>query len=373
MTRLDAATSNASKLAKKMAKEAVKERTKPKTWKGKKIIPLLEWRKKFNIFTLEWKNYFPEEFSDDLLFPPNGEESEFTKHEDEWWAEFIEYMEVARPASYGKHKCRHCILNTNMLPLTTTIRDAFMKTYVASDDKSFEFPCNVVNFFKCPYGAKYALPLNVHGYMGKVLDDVLKYNIRSTEHKRSTYRVDFIIDKIFHPAGFDGFDSSPCKISDVLNKLKFPRVENTSNVDLYEIITTRDKLKSVLEEYRDAPSIVAEKSLYYQPYVDYIKHNMDRMLDFFDSIKDEITLEDRDTNGQTFQENKDMLSKNKEKDGRMSYGSPGYPRAPPILSSPCFSCGEIARINCKNCGAWMCLQHWKDHGVQAHNYANPPN
>lgn len=374
MTRLDKAANDAIRLARKMAAEKVrKEKVKPKMWNGKKIIPLSEWRKKQNFNTHEWRDYYPDKYIPDLLLYP-GDNEQIRKYQDEWWKGFSQYMESIKEPAYGKLKCEKCILNPVASPLTTTIRDAIVKTHQSIDGKPLEFPCMIVNMFKCPYEDKRDLDkLQILGDIWRIFDDALKYNAKLTEHKLNTYTVDFEKKKIVHILRLDDSPKSP-DVEYFFSKLKFPKFEIMGHKDLYDVITTRDKLKSVLEEYLDALSSGAENDRHNLTLVEYLRKEPDYFLDVFDKIKDVITLEElRNTNGKTLREIEDSNEKyEKFLAERRKIMSPEYrmPR-PEELSGACFSCGEFANILCQNCNIWTCHQHWMDHGIQTHNYARP--
>src|SRR5690348_2373041 len=157
--------------------------------------------------------------------------------------------------------------------------------------------------------------------------------------------------------------------------MKFPRFEITGQEGLYDAITTRDKLKSILEEYLDALLSGIEKDAHNMLLVKHFKENPDEFLDMFDEIKSSITLENlQNTDGMTLREinakNEEYAKFVAEREKWIGHKKLDPPR-PEDLSGACFSCGELANIFCKNCNIWTCIQHRMDHATQSHNYKKP--
>ena len=157
--------------------------------------------------------------------------------------------------------------------------------------------------------------------------------------------------------------------------MKFPEFEIIGQEGLYDAITTRDKLKSILEEYLDALLSGVENNIHHMPLVEYLREDPDYFLDMFDKIKNGITLDNlQNTDGMTRREinakNEEYAKFVAEREKWIGYKKPDPPR-PEELSGACFSCGEFANIFCKNCNIWTCIQHRMDHATQSHNYKKP--
>lgn len=375
MARLDKAANEANRLAKKMASEKIKkEKSQPKMWNGKMIIPLSEWKKKQNFNTHEWRDYYPDKYISNLLIY-SGDNEQIKKYQDEWWQGFSQYMESVKDPEFGKLKCQNCILNPVALSLTTTIRDAIVTTNHSVDGKPLEFPCKIVNMFKCPYeDMRDQRNLMALGITWNILDHALKYNKRLAEHKFNTYTVDFEKKEIFFI--LNNYDIPKSRdVDHFFSELKFPKFTILGHKDLYDVITTRSKMKLILEEYLDALSSGAEDN-WLQLDVELVRKDIDNLLDIFDRIKDMITLESlKNIDGKTLRD----IEKANEKYEIFLAGqekmrtSPEYKMSKPELSDTCFSCGKFANILCKNCNIWKCIEHWRYHGVQDHNYTRPEN
>jgi len=374
MARLDRAASDVARLAKRMAAEKIRiEKAKPKMWKDKIILPLEKWRKKQNWNTHEWRNYYPDRYVPNLLIYP-GDDETIRGYQAEWWSGFAEYMESVKEPGFGKLKCKGCIFNPDDSPLTTNIRDAIITINQDHDNKLVEFPCKVLNFFKCPF--EFDSDKNtifILGDVWKIFDDAVKYNAKLTGRKHNTYTVNFEKKWIFSRRSDS--DIKLDNFEEFFNNMKFPEFEIIGQEGLYDAITTRDKLKSILEEYLDALLSGVENNIHHMPLVEYLREDPDYFLDMFDKIKNGITLDNlQNTEGMTRREinakNEEYAKFVAEREKWIGYKKPDPPR-PEELSGACFSCGEFANIFCKNCNIWTCIQHRMDHATQSHNYKKP--
>ena len=376
MARADKAAKNVNRFVRRRTAEKIKkEKAKPKMWKDKTILPLKEWRKKLSSLTYEWKNYYPDKYEPYLL-PYHGNDKIIKKYQDEWWPGFVEYMESVKDSGFGKLKCEKCILNPDASPRTTNIRDAIVKTNQSHDGKPLEFPCTVVNKFKCPYttGDDQGQLLKL-GDMWAIFNDAVKYNEKLTGRKHNTYTIDFEKKWIF--GRHSDSDIKLDNFEEFFNNMKFPRFEIIGQEGLYDAITTRDKLKSILEEYLDALLSGIEKDTQDMLYVMHFKENLDEFSDMFDKVKNGITLENlQNTDGMTLREinakNEEHVKFVAEREKWIGHKKLDPPK-PEELSGACFSCGELANIRCRNCNIWTCIQHRMDHASQSHNYNKPDN
>lgn len=373
MARADKAAKNVNRFVRKKIDEKIKrEKAEPKMWKDKFIVPLEEWRKKQDWHTHEWRNFYPDKYVPNLLIYA-GDNGTIRGYQDEWWSGFCEYMESVKEPGFGKLKCQGCIFNPDDSPLTTNIRDAIITTNQNPNKKLVEFPCKVLNFFKCPFEFDSdKSTIFILGDIWKIFDDAIKYNAKLTGRKHNTYTVDFEKKWIF--GRHSDSDIKLDNFEEFFNNMKFPKFEIIGQEGLYDAITTRDKLKSILEEYLDALLSGVENDIHNMPLVEYLREDPDYFLDIFDKIKNEITLESlKNTDGMTMHEinakNEEYAKFVAEREKWDTKKIP--PPRPEELSGACFSCGEPANIFCKNCNIWTCIQHRMDHGTQSHKYTRP--
>ena len=376
MARADKAVKNVNRFVRKAIAEKIKkEKAKPKMWKDKIILPLEEWRKKQDWYTHEWRNFYPDKYVPGLLRYP-GDDEIIRGYQDEWSPGFEEYLESIKDPAFGKKKCEGCIFNPAVSPKTTNIRDAIITAYQNPDNMLVEFPCKVLDFFKCPFEEDtYKDMIFNLGDTWRIFDDALKYNAKLTGRKHNTYTVDF--EKKLVMSRLSDSDSNlwyDKKIEEFFIRMKFPRFEIIGMEGLYDAIMTRDKLKSILEEYFDALVSGIENDPHNMLLVKHFKEKPDEFLDMFDKIKNSITLENlQNTDGMTLS---DINAKNEEHEKfwaeRENMGGTKIPPPKPEeLSGACFSCGQFANILCKNCNIWTCIQHQMDHATQSHNYTRP--
>ena len=377
MARADKAAKNVNRFVRKRIVEKIKkEKALPKMWKGKMIVPLAKWLKKQNFGTHEWRDCYPDQYKSDLLLYP-GDDKIIRGYQDEWWSEFCELMESVKDPAFGKLKCKLCILNPGASSKTTNIRDAIIATNQNPDVTPLEFPCKIVNRFECPY--KDDMDKSRIFFLGSIwniFDDALKYNRKMISRMNNTYTVDFKRKKVILVRNYDIELQHGGDVEDFFNKIKPPKFQITDHKSLYDVITTRDKLESVLEEYFDALANGIEDNHHNLEMIeDLRKYSEEDFLDIFDQIKNMITLDNlQDTEGMTLQE----VELEKEKNEKLWAERETMWASPTTTptqerNGTCFSCGQFANVICHNCNIWTCLAHWRDHGIQTHNYTKPEN
>jgi hypothetical protein len=76
-------------------------------WKGKPIIPLVEWIEiRNNSYALK---YFPDNFDQDLTYIPEDEGEINIDEIKKWDSDFLELMEYTKNPNYGRLKCFRCL------------------------------------------------------------------------------------------------------------------------------------------------------------------------------------------------------------------------------------------------------------------------
>jgi hypothetical protein len=71
-----------------------------------------------------------------------------------WNSDYLELMEYARNANYGRLKCFHCLLNPAWdEPIFIGINRLVSKGLTNGEQQRdlIQYPCQVVNRFQCPY------------------------------------------------------------------------------------------------------------------------------------------------------------------------------------------------------------------------------
>jgi hypothetical protein len=117
-------------------------------WKGKKIISTEKWQvlKKKRDFQYELLECVPEDYVEHPFCYTKDENLQTMRSE--WYKDYYEFLENKKSAAFGESKCRGCILH----PFDSYLNESLRKVILKGVDKKYEFPCPVVNMFKCPHG-----------------------------------------------------------------------------------------------------------------------------------------------------------------------------------------------------------------------------
>ena len=365
VTSLGAAVDQVNRLVRKGVRQewkTPKPRPKPKTWKGKKVISVEEWKKK-ELEKTEWRKFFPDRFFQPP-FTVKSDDKQIIQYQETWLKEFLDFMKTYQDPDLGRWRCESCIFHPDPKPLSTSIRDAIVSTMRYDNQRPMKFPCKIVNVFSCPFDRRLESWQRYldRGWNWEQVDNALKYAMGLTEHKQSSFIVDFEKKTVkqYHDDGqwLEHYNL------DILAKIQFPRVPIKDHDDLCKVITNRDLLSTVLEQFTEylESDMASEKN---QELASVLRANLQSILALFSRIKDKVKLEELiDPYGRTIQD---------AKDDDMMILRDGVKYALPIcgMSGACTSCNEFSNIRCVSCNVWLCLNHWRDHGMQAHNYKKP--
>lgn len=131
-------------------------------WKGKKIISLEEWFQISRTNNLsnpdkhrikEGLEYFPNGYCE-MIFPL-GVPDDIIERVNEWHKHYIELMDYMKNPDFGKRKCRDCLLSPNnedsYFGIYKFIANALELGKSHHNNSSPPYPCEVVNFYSCPY------------------------------------------------------------------------------------------------------------------------------------------------------------------------------------------------------------------------------
>jgi hypothetical protein len=128
-------------------------------WKGKKIIPLEKWEEiafanadagGYRLMqTEEALEYFPDDYSASF-------QGWFKENANKWYSDYIKLMEYTKNPTYGNRKCFDCLLSGGREdPIFIGIDRLVVKglDLIQQDttNNNIQYPCPVVNRFKCPY------------------------------------------------------------------------------------------------------------------------------------------------------------------------------------------------------------------------------
>jgi hypothetical protein len=346
-------------------------------WKGKKIIPINEWRKIArtnyafghgieHLRIKEALEYFPDDYSQHLFLL--GVPDNVREEAEKWLSDYLDLMEFKRNANYGKIKCFGCLLSpcreeaAIYLGINKVIASALERRehndIVASSQPIY--PCPVYNIFECPYKSKdrreeeEKVNGNINGKEEGDKKEYLNFDIdylfemskvafqlelafakaqSMTESNNTIYEANFETNGVqeIRP-GYYGWSIPPLDypLEEKLAEVKrLSVVPITGAEDVYHALTDKETLNKILKQGLDEEH----------------QKNKDQLLPFFMSIKDNIRMDD------------------------LFYGTANYH---PITNNKvqsqytsCSLCGEFANIHCLNCIdniTWLCVDHWRDHG-----------
>jgi hypothetical protein len=268
---LDKSISDLSKRIKRF--DSFDDSNDSRHWKGKKIIPLNEWKKIANCddafsFGIEGHlqikealQYFPDDYSRSLF--PLGVQEAFEEKVKEWYSDYEELMEFKRNPNYGRSKCFHCLLCPDRDdPIFIGINRLVAKELEDNkDDKknnSILYPCHVENRYECPYEK------------GKGSD--ARFNV---EDLFDLARMAFAIE-----------------IALAVARKETSGLQIKNKQDLYQVLTNREKFDMVLKQGFDYTSQDKETFDDMSSFDHLQQDNRDKTVDYFTNIRNKIKLEE---------------------------------------------------------------------------------
>ena len=392
-------------------------------WKGKNIISTKDWNelyKKNSTYIDTYKTtlvsrkpllYFPNDYNDQI----SGTEikDEILKEEiQKWNSDYFELLEYRKNPKLGRKKCSKCLLNgSSDDPIFVGIEKVFGKIISnqcnSKNDNSdiispnpITYHCNVMNIFSCPFIGKEEsnknsgyekdetskLPYKREGLFALhqisfAIEQAITTFFEITKQNEIIFEVDFVNDRVqeIHTK-YNGEPESWGWQEDVKEQLS--KVKPISNIiirdeqDIYNILTNREKLESLIEEYEKKinyqlskedndeddealenenlkPGLKAKmkKDLkrHKEEQLILLKENKENIIDFLLDNKDVIKVEDL--------KNYEPLYKCYRKKGN------------------CHICNTLSNIICKNCSnytynnnneTWICSSHWQEHVIEKH-------
>jgi hypothetical protein len=257
-------------------------------WKGKKIITLAEWKKKFARYdpaypmrtvvqnTKEAVQYYPDDY-EKLLLPlgvPDEEMEVVTRH---WVNQYFELMRFRNNSKFGRWKCFNCLLcpdkekEGNHLGLRRLVasilevsdqekeEDDNFDTSTATNTQSTQslYPCPVLNRFKCPYDRQEMEKKPTTHHQQQV-----------TNEDSNSYDVDYLITLGAYCSMVESAIIKATKENSI--------VPIRSLEEIYNALTDRETLDKLLQQE------LKEKYLKFK----------DEMVECFMSIKESIRMED---------------------------------------------------------------------------------
>jgi hypothetical protein len=350
-------------------------------WRGKKIIPINEWRKIArtnyafghgieHLRIKEVLEYFPDDYSQHLFLL--GVPDNLRDEAEKWLSDYLDLMEFKKNANYGMTKCFGCLLSPDreesaiFLGINKVIARALEKRkreYNNDDDiissSQSIYPCPVFNIFECPYKSndKRGEDENANGekedkhdnekehlnfdidYLFEMSEVAFQLELSlakaqsMTESNNTVYEADFETNRVKQIRDSYSYGWSIPPLDYPLEE-KLAEVRRLSVVpirgaeDVYRALTDKETLDKILKQGLDEGN----------------QKNKDQLLSFCMNIKDNIRMDDLFYVASNYHPTPNS-------DVQRQYAS-------------CSLCGEFANIHCVSCldnSTWLCVDHWRDH------------
>ena len=356
-------------------------------WKGKKIISAKDWNElyeKNSIYTDRYKfilisrlplQYFPDEYNGSI----SSFKEELKEEIQQWNTEYYELLEFRKNPTLGRRKCSGCIFSGHLDdPLfvgieqviarivsnqCNTISNTTTATATTTNNKNgnldlVSYPCRVMNFFQCPFEGNN----NQYSYTKEnlftlqrvafTIELAISTFFEITKNNEIIYEVDFENDKVkeIHTK-YNGELESWGWNDNVKEQLA--KVKSISNIvirdeqDVYNILTNREKLEYLLQEYEKKINHHLEKEQEeleksHREQLILLKNNKEAIIDFLIGNKDSIRVEDLKIYEPIYK----------------CYREKGH----------CHICKSTTNIICISCNdhSWLCTNHWQEHETEKH-------
>ncbi len=253
-------------------------------WKGKKIISAKKWNElyeKNSIYTDNYKiilvsrkplQYFP----DDYNGPISSFNEELKEEAQKWNKEYYQLLEFRKNPTLGRNKCSGCIFSTDLDdPLFVGIEKVIARIVSKlcknnnlnsisdiNNDFLISYPCRVMNFFQCPFehnNNQYPYTKEQLFALQRIafaIEQAISIFHETTKNNEIIYEVDFQNDRIreIH-TNYNGEPFSwgwnDRNVKEQLSKVKpiSSTIQIINERDIYNILTNREKLEYLLQEY----------------------------------------------------------------------------------------------------------------------------
>ena len=249
-------------------------------WKGRKIISTKDSNvlyKKNSIYTDTYKisltsrkplQYFPDDYNGSLS--SSRVIDEIKEEVQKWNTDYYELLEYRRNPTLGRMKCTKCFLSgSNDDPIFVGIEKVFARIVtnqcnntVNNHSNGFiSYHCNIMNVFSCPFESKEEskLPYTKEDLFALhqisfVIEQAITTFFEKTKQNEIIYEVDFVNDRVqeIH-TNYNGEPESwgwQENVKEQLSKVKpISNIKIRDEQDIYSILTNREKLECLLQEY----------------------------------------------------------------------------------------------------------------------------
>jgi hypothetical protein len=291
-------------------------------WKGKKIISTKAWNELYeksstytNAYTTTLKSrkplqYFPDDYNGSISV--SGIVDENLKNEiQKWNSEYYELLEYRRNPTLGRRKCRECLLSGSLDdPIFNGIEKVFARIVsnqcnnnnnIYINNTNFHplitYHCNIMNIFSCPFKSVEScknidekdetskLPykredLFALHQISFTIEQVITIFFEITKNNEIIFEVDFENDRVHEiHTKYNGEPESwgwQDIVKEQLSKVKpISHIVIRDEQDIYNILTNREKLALLLQEYEQENNSRLEEQVCYDENTPCVPTNAD--------------------------------------------------------------------------------------------------
>ncbi len=259
-------------------------------WKGKKIISAKKWNEiyeKNSTYTDNYRiilvsrkplQYFPDDYNSSISVSEVREDEKLKEEIQNWNTDYYELLEYRKNPTLGRNKCSGCIFSTDLDdPLFVGIGKVIARIVSnqcnnnnnlnsisdINNDFLILYPCKVMNFFQCPFEStnnnQYPYTkekLFVLQIVAFAIEQAISIFLETTKNNEIIYEVDFENDRVqeIH-TNYNGEPYSwgwnDLNVKEHLSKVKpiSSTIQIINEQDIYNILTNREKLEYLLQEY----------------------------------------------------------------------------------------------------------------------------
>ena len=249
-------------------------------WKGKQIISAKDWNDLYeknstytDTYTITLTSrkplqYFPDDYNSSVFSSRVIDELKEEAHK--WNKEYYELLEYRKNPTLGRMKCTKCLLSgSNDDPIFVGIEKVFARIVsnqcnndnIDINSDLLTYHCNIMNIFSCPFERKEESKfpyikedLFALHQISFAIEQAITTFFEITKDNEIIYEVDFVNDRVqeIHTK-YNGEPESwgwNDNIKEQLSKVKpISNIKIMDENDIYNILTNREKLECLLQEY----------------------------------------------------------------------------------------------------------------------------
>ena len=264
-------------------------------WKGKKIISAKDWNdiyKKSSTYTNGYTTtlmsrrplqYFPDDYNGSISTAGVVKDEKLKEEIQNWNTDYYELLEYRKNPTLGRIKCSKCLLSgSNDDPIFVGIEKVFARivnnhcddnnTINNYSDGIITYHCNIMNIFSCPFESKEEFLKSTDEKDEKVkrpykreglfalheisfaIEQAITIFSEITKQNEIIFEVDFENDRVHEiHTKYNGEPESwgwQKNVKEQLSKVKpISNIVIRDEQDIYNILTNREKLEDLLQEY----------------------------------------------------------------------------------------------------------------------------